>query len=198
MAFDITNTIIDYMVGQLPQEFNAGVDDTNPLYLRSVTRHPLQDDPTLRAFYLAVGPDISLQDTGSHWRMPLNSQRRGMLGLHQDHPTHEIGGGYLMLNFFLITGWLPMHGTRESAYQSAGEALRLLERAFGRIANNVFYTGALVTDDGMETTDAGYPQVFNNDGGHFALRGGESEWYPQLTFRFHVYTRINRAYWEYE
>lgn len=194
MAADIVNTILDAIVETYPGEFNRGLDPADPLYLRSIVKAPLQDDPTLRAFYLEVGPDQAMTDDDNHWRMPMTSLRRGKLGVHQEHPMPEIGGGYKMINFFVVKGWLPMAGSREIAHGQAGTAVRRLERAFGRLAHGQFFNG-LVTDDGMESTNAGFPQVHNMDGAHYALRGGDTEWYPQVSMRFHVFSEIARDYW---
>lgn len=202
MAADLPNTVMDYIVENLQGYFNEefeGLTETQkkqqPLYLRSVLKGPLQDDPTLRAFYFTVMPDTTLAKDNMHWRVPINSQRRGMLGIHQEHPIHEVGGRYLYMTFFLIEGWLPLQTSREKVHEVAGAGLRRLERAFARIAKDIFFQG-LVTDDGMESTNAGFPQVFNNDGAHYSLQGGENEWYAQLTLRFHVYSAIERDYFE--
>jgi hypothetical protein len=127
--------------------------------------------------------------------MPVQSIRRGRLGVEQQTPEPEIGGGYKMINFFLVHGWLPTTGSRELAYANAGKALRRLERAFARLANNQFF-GGITTDDGTETTGGVFPQVFGNDGAHFELTGGDAEWYPKVFLRFHVFTEIRRDYWE--
>ncbi len=191
----MTNTILDALIVHLPSIYNSpGMTAADPLYLRSVVKAPLQDDPTLRAFYLEVGPDTTMSADDNHWRMPVQSIRRGKLGVDQDKPAFEVGGGYKMINFFLIKGWLTMTGSRELAHENAGRAIRLMERAFATLANRQLFIG-LTTDDGMETTNAGYPQVFNLDGMHYELKGGETEWYPQLSMRFHVYSEIKREYW---
>lgn len=195
MAQDITNTILDAIIVTYPGYFNNGINTDNALYLRSIVKAPLQDDPTLRAFYLEVGPDTTMMTEDTHWRMPMTSLRRGRLGQHQEHPMPEIGGGYKMINFFIVKGWLPMTGSRELAHENAGKALRRLERSFARLANSTFFNG-LTTDDGMESTNAGFPQVFNMDGGHYELRGGDTEWYPQLSMRFHVFSEVVRDYWK--
>ena len=201
MAADITNTILDMIVQELPQIMNAefeGMTDAQKnkeaLYLRSVVKYPLQDDPTLRAFYLAVSPDTTMDKEDNHWRMPVTSIRRGKLGIHQEHPMPEIGGGYKYINFFLVRGWLPIQGSREAAHEIAGIGLRRLEQAVSQLMNGQMYQG-LETDDGMESTRAGFPQVFNHDGAHYDIIGGESEWYPQLIMRFHVYTEIRREFY---
>lgn len=201
MAADMTNTILDYMVETLPLIFNAEFATltqqqklAQPLYLKSVIKHPLQDDPTIRAFYLAVSPDFTMASDSEHWRMPVQSLRRGKLGMHQDIPHLEVGGGFIYLNFFLIKGWLPMQSSREAAHEIAGVGLRRLERAFAMMAAGPMMQG-LQTDDGMETTAGIYQQVLNSDGAHYEMQGGETEWYPQLTLRCHVYSQINREYY---
>lgn len=201
MAADMTNTIMDYLVARVPEYMNAGYEDLTeleremePLYLRTMIKGPLNDDPTLRAFYLQVTPDTTMQDQDDHWRMPVTSIRRGKLGIHQEHPMPEVGGGYKFINFFLIQGWLPMYGNREAAHLAGGEGMRRLERALARMNTGQLFWG-IETDDGMETTNAGFPQVFGNDGMHYELKGGENTWYPLLTCRFHIFSEVRREYY---
>lgn len=195
MAADIVNTIIDKIIQEYPAKFNAGLTTSDPLYLRSIIKNPLQDDPIVRAFYLAVGPDFTMQDPDTHWRMPVQSVRKGKLGIDQERPEIEVGGGYRMINFFIIEGWLPFTSTREQAHDRAGKALRKLEQAFSQMTNSASFR-ALSTDDGLEYTNAGAPQVFGNDGSHYKITGGDAEWYPRVQMRFHIYTEIRRDYWK--
>lgn len=194
MAADITNTIMDAIIATYPGYFNNGINTTNPLYLKTILKSPLQDDPTLRAFYLEVGPDTTMATDDNHWRMPVQSIRRGKLGTDAEKPELEIGGGYKMINFFIIKGWIPMQTSRELAHENAGKAVRRLERSFARLMNSSSFR-MLATDDGLEYTNSGYPNVFNIDGTHYELRGGDTEWYPQISMRFHVFTEIAREYW---
>lgn len=195
MALDFTNTVIDYFANNLQNKMNQGIATNDPRFLQSVVRKPLQDDPTARAFYLEIGPDTEMTKTGGHWRMPSHSIRRGMLGLDADTPVAEIGGGFLMVNFFRIEGWTRMQGSREAAYAHAGELLRRLERSWAQIAHQAMTVQPLATNDGNETTEGVFQQVFNNDGSHFDFQGGDNEWYTQLYLRFHVFSRVNVSYW---
>jgi hypothetical protein len=195
MAKDFVNAVMDMMIDRFPAIFNEGLVPGNKLYLKRVIKEPLQDDPTARAFYLMVSPDDTMAGDDNHWRMPIQSIRRGKLGVNSDIPKMEVGGGYKMINFFLIRGWLPVFQTRNAAYEAGGIALRRLEMAMARLANGPLAEG-IATEDGYETSAAGYPQVFGNDGGHFELIGGETTWYPKLSMRVHVFSEIHRNYYD--
>lgn len=201
MAADIINTVLDQLIVTLPGYLNAPYaamtpeqQDAEPLYLRTCVKGPLQDDPTVRAFYLTVSPDITMMDQDTHYRMPIDSIRRGRLGINTGLPEMEIGGPYKYINFFIIEGWLPLYGSRESAHIGAGEAVRRIEQALAKMNNAQLFT-ALATSDGLETTNAGFPQVFGNDGSHYKLRGGDGTWYPMVSTRFHIFSAVDRDFY---
>lgn len=194
MAYDMTNSIIDHFVSNFKDEINVGLVSTDNLWIKEVTRDPIQDDPTKRAPYLAIQPDKTLMEENSHYRVPVTGIRRGQISSYSDVPQQDVGGGFLMLNFFLIEGWLKRVTTREEAYLVGGGVLRRLESAFARMVHHDMELLQLTTDDGLETM-ASYPNIFGSDGGHFYLGGGDRTWLPQITFRFHLYTEIRREYW---
>ncbi len=194
MAFDMTNTLLDFFVEQFPFYANIGVDPADQTYLDEVLVGPLQDDPTARAYYLIVEPDKSLMSDVTHWRVPVASIKRGMLAANQDFPNYEVGGSLLMVNFFTMSGWLPEMSSKESCYEASGKALRRLERAWAQMAEHKLYLDGVETDDGKETTQVTYPHALTFDGGHFKLRGGENQWYGTLNIRFHVFSAVDRDY----
>lgn len=195
MAIDMTNTLLDFFCEQFPIRANRDLDESDPLYLKEVLKGPLQDDPTLRAYYMIIQPDETLQEVASHWRVPVTAIKRGMLAANQEFPSYEIGGQFLMVNFFTMSGWLPLQDEKEDAYVLSGQALRRLEQAWAKMAQfDLFMTG-VATDDGNETTQVIHPHPFTFDGGHFKLKGGESEWYGLLHLRFHVFSGINRDFY---
>src|SRR4051812_17092277 len=101
MAYDMTNTLLDFFTLHLPAYANVGLDPDDPLYLNETILRPLQDDPTTRGYFLELQPDSTLAADNIHWRTPVTAIKRGMLGVEQDFPMYVVGGGFLMINFFL-------------------------------------------------------------------------------------------------
>src|SRR4051812_20816322 len=123
MAVDLLNTVIDAVIETLPVYYNEGLTPDNKLYLKSLVRGPLQDDPTTRSFFLTISLD---EEEGV--RMPvatLTNAKETKLG---PLPEYEIGGGYLMVNYFRLDGWTPRQSTPERNYALIGEALARVER----------------------------------------------------------------------
>lgn len=170
---------------------NEGLNSDDPDYLKSVEKAPLQDDPTLRATYLIVEPDQT-EDMGGY-RESVGADRKNKLKNVESAPRWEVGGGYLMINYFKISGWTPQQTSKIDCFTVIGRFTRRLERSIQQMAHNEFAYG-ITTDDGMETT-GGMMQVFNLAGTDFKLVGGESEWYGKVVLHFGIYSQVNHAFW---
>jgi hypothetical protein len=194
MAIDMGNTVCDWFVENFATYCNDGLTDESPMWVDEVTRGPLQDDPTFRAYYLAVSPDWPAPGKTDPWRMPVAAMSRNGLGVMQDIPEYEVGGRFLYVNFFRIEGWLSPLDTRELAYEIAGAATRRLERAFGQVAHNIIDGVGLTTTDGHETTSNLFPTVFNLDGVTWKLTGGDNTWFPRVYLKFHVFSHVTQDF----
>lgn len=191
MAADIINAIMDEVINYYPIYLNEGLLPDDPEYLETIEKGPLQDDPTLRATYLIIEPDLDAHDHG--YRVPVGLQRLNDMHMINVAPMYEVGGDYLMTNFFRIGGWTPLQTSKASCYEVAGKFSRRLERAIQQFAHNQLTEG-IWTDDEGETT-AGLLQMFNLNGLKFKLVGGESEWYGKVYVHFCVYSRVMNNYW---
>lgn len=191
MAADITNAIMDAIIAHYPGYLNEGLLLNDPEYLESIEKGPLQDDPTLRATYLTIEPDPEAHKDG--YRLPVGAASREMHLVSAAIPRYEIGGDFLMVNYFRIGGWTPQRGTKSDCYEVIGQFTRRLERAIQGMARNELAQG-VTTNDELETT-GGLLQVFNIVGTQFKLVGGESEWYGRVYIRFAVYSRVLNQYW---
>lgn len=179
---------MDALIATLPTRVNDGLTDRNPLFLRTIDKEPLQDDPTRRAYYLCIGPD---REKGA--RKALNAISATALDALQPVPQYEVGGSFLMANFFKIEGWIPRQTSKEAVYDISGDAARRLERAFMQMMREEFFLG-VATDDLNETT-RGMIQVFNHEGLEIKPVGGEREWYATVSIRFHVWSGVVNSYW---
>ena len=191
MAYDITNSITQSIVDHFLDYMNEGLNLSDPDYVQTVEKGPLQDDPTLRASFLIVEPD-SNEDLGG-FRQPVGAARKNKLKDVESAPQWEVGGWFLMVNYFLISGWTPQAQTKADCYENIGKYTRRLEKAIQMMARHEFAVG-ISTDDGQETT-GGLMQVFNLNGSSFKLVGGENEWYGKVTIHFGLYSRILNSYW---
>lgn len=191
MAADITNSIMDAIIDYFPVYLNDGLLPTDPEYLETIEKGPLQDDPTLRATFLIIEPDMEIHDHG--FRVPVSVGASSREHQRMTAPMYEVGGDYLMMNFFRIGGWTPLQRTKASCYEVAGVFARRLERAVQQFAYNELAEG-IATDDDAETT-GGLLQMFNLGGVSFKLIGGESEWYGKTYIHFCVYSRVLNQYW---
>lgn len=191
MAYDITNSIMDTIIDYFPVYLNEGLLPTDPEYLETIEKGPLQDDPTLRATFLIIEPDMEADEYG--YRVPVAATRRDDGQLRGTLPMYEVGGDYLMINYFRVGGWTPLQPSKSQAYEVAGKFARRLERSIQQLAHNELAQG-IETDDGGETT-GGLLQMFNLRGLSFKLVGGENEWYGKTYVHFAVYSRVNNAYW---
>ena len=191
MAYDISNAIMDYLVDNFLDPMNEGLLSDDPDLLKTIEKGPLQDDPTLRASYLIVEPDFEADPLGP--RQPVGQDRKNKLKHVETAPNAEIGGNFLMVNYFKIGGWTPRALTKPLAYEQAGKYTRRLERAIQKLARTDFFYG-IATDDGSETT-GGLLQVFNLNGTVCKLIGGENEWYGQSFVRFAIYSQVLNDYW---
>jgi hypothetical protein len=194
MAADMANTIMDYFVENLQSYVNDGLTVDSELFVEEVTRGPLQDDPTIRAYYLAISPDWPPPGRTDPWRMPVAAMSRNGLGVMQDIPNYEIGGRFLYVNFFRIEGWMNVQESRELAYENAGMASRRLEQAFTQIAHDVVDLVGLTTTDGHERTAGLFPTVFNLDGVTWKLIGGDNTWFPRIYLKFHVFSEVTQEF----
>lgn len=188
MAYDITNTILDTLIAELPSRVNEGLLTTDPEYLETIERGPLQDDPTVRASFLVVYPD---RDRG--FRQPVVAVREDDYLVRANLPRYEVGGGYLFVNYFVLEGWTPLSDTRENDYLIAGKFLRRVETALLRLARDGAFLD-ITTDDEQETT-AGLSQAFALSESSFRYIGGENEWYAKVVLRFHVYSQVKPTYY---
>lgn len=188
MAADITNAILDLLIERLPPAVNEGLLSTDPIYLTSIERGPLQDDPTMRATFLTVAPD---EERG--FRKPVVAVREDDYLVRANLPRYEVGGDFLFVNYFVIRGWTPISGDKEAVYLTGGRFLRRVETALMRLARDGGFAD-ITTDDEMETT-AGLDQTFALSQSSFDTIGGESEWYARVLLHFHVYSRVRNDYW---
>lgn len=198
MAYDIINAIIDTMTDPntgIKNLVNEGLISTNPIYLRTIDRPPLQDDPTRRSYYLCVGPEIT-GNPDDHYRMPVSSVRRGKLGMGTELPQHELNGAMRFINFFTIEGWTPRAASRVLVYEQGMEALARLEMALFKLQHSDFFYG-IETEDQRESTGS-MMQAFGYDGGRFTPLGGDSEWYGRIHIRFHIYSELQQAWFRGE
>lgn len=191
MAYDMTNSIMDAIVADFPYYLNEGLLRSHPDYLETIEKGPLQDDPTQRATYLVVEPDHDMDEEG--YRMPVGASKRWRAVPNGTQPLYEVGGDFLMVNYFKVGGWTPQAVNKAECYEIAGKFSRRLERCIQVFARNEFANGVTTDDDG-ETT-AGLLQVFNLHGTSFRLVGGESEWYAKVYVRFAVYSKVRNSYW---
>lgn len=191
MAVDMINSIMDHIVEKLPSYINEGLNIDDPDYLETVEKGPLQDDPTQRATYIVVEVDQDADPDG--YRQPVGSSRKNKLRHVDTAPMHEVGGGFVMINYLRVAGWTPQADDKTTAYEEIGKFTRRLERSLQKMARHDFYSG-ISTDDGMETT-GGMIQVFNLNGTTFKLIGGESEWYGKVYIKFAVYSLVHNEYW---
>lgn len=187
----MTTTIIDTIVERFPDYMNEGIITGEPDYLETIERGPLQDDPTKRASYLIVEPDLEADPDG--YRQPVGSARKNKLKVVETAPEHEIGGGFRMITYFRIGGWTPRARTKTDGYAQIGRYTRRVERAVQQMARNVFPAG-IETDDGQESTGDAL-QVFNLRGTVARLKGGENEWYGLVYVNFGVYSTVQNDYW---
>lgn len=192
MAIDLTNTVIESLIEHLPRYCNEGLTTDDGAYLKGVMRHPLQDDPTRRSYYLTVKPGVGEHDKLT-FRKPVSSLSEAERTLLGPRPTHEVGGDFLMVNWFEIEGWTPRRQDAQKNFELVGRALRQLERAIQRMQRDEFFA-RLATDDGNETT-AGLLQCFNSYDRGFKVLGGESERYGQVWLRFVLYSAVANEYW---
>ena len=191
MADNITNAIMEAYIADLSDYLNEGLLSDDPRYVRSIEKGPLQDDPTLRAGFLIVEPDPTIDPDG--YRQPVGSDRKNKLKMVESAPSWEVGGGFLMVNYFKISGWTPKASSKGDVYDQIGSYTRRLERALQRMARNELMAG-ITTDDGDETT-GGLIQVFNLNGTIFSIVGGENEWYGKVSVHFGVYSQVSNRYW---
>jgi hypothetical protein len=191
MALDIVNGIMDAIIDYFPVYLNEGLLPDDPDYLETIEKGPLQDDPTQRATFLIIEPDMDAHENG--YRVPVGMQRMNDMRMTNTAPMYEVGGGYLMMNFFRVGGWTPLQTTKTSCYEIAGKFARRLERSIQQMAHNELFEG-ITTDDEGETT-GGLMQMFNLNGLKFKLVGGESEWYGKVYVHFCVYSRVENNYW---
>lgn len=192
MAYDITNSIMDYFIEKFPDVLNSGATEEDPDWLKSIERGPLQDDPTKRAVFLTIEPDKDVDPQG--YRQPVGSQRKNRLHIPDAAPDWEVGGGFLMINYFKITGWTPRQSTKNDAYNLAAKMLRRIERGVQIFQRKDIMQG-IETDDGFETT-GGQQQIYNLNGSTYSLVGGENEWYGKVHISFGVYSKIDNQYWK--
>jgi hypothetical protein len=192
MAYDMTNALMEAFILYLPDYLNEGLIDTNDIFLETIEKGPLQDDPTKRASFLVIEPDMDADPDG--YRQPVGIQRRNKLHVADSAPQYEVGGGFLMINYFKISGWTPRASTKAVAYTNIGKHTRRLERGIQRMARRVLPDG-IATDDETEST-FGLLNVFNLNGTIFKLVGGENEWYGKVYVSFAVYSRIDNEYWK--
>jgi hypothetical protein len=181
-------SIVDHYLSYM----NEGLNLDDPDYLQTIEKGPLQDDPTLRASFLIIEPDQN-EDIGGY-RQSVGAERKNKLKNVESAPQWEVGGGFLMLNYFKISGWSPQATSKQDSYTVIGRFTRRLERAIQMMARNEFALG-VETDDGFETT-GGMIQVFNLNGTSFKLVGGENEWYGKVTIHFAIYSKILNSYWQ--
>lgn len=199
MAYDIMNSLVDKLADPATgflDLVNEGLTSDDPLSLKTVSRPPLQDDPTRRAYFVCVGPEMRPEDKSFHYRMPLTSIRRGQLGMDTEIPMHEMDGSMRFINFFLVEGWVPKANTRELCYERGMACLNRLEMALFKLQHTDFFFG-VETDDGRETTE-GLMQAFGYDGGHVEPLGGDREWYGRIYMRFHVFSKLKQAWFRGE
>lgn len=195
MAFDITNAIIDRFAEEndgLLSVVNAGLLTDDPTYLKTISRGPLQDDPTRRAFYICIEPESDPDKPDDFYRMPVSSVRRGKLGVGSELPQIEVGGGLKFINFFTLDGWTPKANTRELSYEQGCKALARLEIALFKMQRTDFYYG-ISTEDGRETT-GDMVQIFGYDGGKSTPLGGDREWYSRIRMRFHMFSELSNRF----
>jgi hypothetical protein len=188
LAADLTNTVIEVLITQLPPLVNDGLAPDDPMYLKILVRGPLQDDPTRKAFFLTVQGDVE-----AGFRKPLSSLTEPERARVGPTPSYEIGGDFLMVNWFKLEGWTPRRNRADLNYQLAGEALRRVERAVQSLERRDFFE-TLATDDGMETT-ANLVQCFNALDRNFKVIGGETERYGKLWLQFVLFSAVDNDYW---
>lgn len=196
MAVDFPNTVVNYFLTGFQAFVNDGLLATDPLYLDTIVRGPLQDDPTKKAYYLTICPDYPKpgeERTSRPWRMPVSAMSRSGLGSGQDTPAPTVGGTFLYVTYFRMEGWMPSQGGFPAAYDMGGQALRRLERGWTMFAHDVLDAGLLMTDDEMETI-APHPNIFNFDGASFTTTGGGLTVFPRLYLKFHVFSQIDQRY----
>ena len=183
---------MDYYIEHFGEAMNSGWTEEDPSWLKTIERGPLQDDPTKRAGYLVITPDKDIDPQG--YRQPVGSQRKNRLHIPDAAPDWEVGGGFLMINYFKIEGWTPRQRSKDDAYYLAGMVDRRLERTVQIMARKDLFQG-VSTDDGMETT-GGLQQIFNLNGSTYGLIGGEKEWYGKVHISFGIYSQISNQYWK--
>ena len=128
--------------------------------------------------------------------MPVNSIRRGKLGMGSEVPELEVGGGMKFINFMIMEGWTPKADSREAAYVNGHQALSRIELSLLTMARSQFFAG-ITTDDGREST-ADIVQVFGYDGGRATVIGGDREWYGRFRLRFHFYSELHNEWFQGE
>lgn len=191
MAIDITNSIMDALIDYIPVYINEGLLPDDPEYLETIEKGPLQDDPTQRATYIIIEPDMEIHEHG--YRVPVGVNRNDKMHMPLAAPSYEIGGGYLMMNFFRIGGWTPVQTSKSACYEVAGKFSQRLERSLQQCSYNEIFEG-ISTDNESETT-GGIFQMFNLNGSSIKLVGGENEWYSKAYIHFCVYSRVKNDYW---
>jgi hypothetical protein len=188
VAVDFTNTAIDLLIETLPDLVNDGLVTTDPLYLKRVVRYPLQNDPTTQSFFLTIGPDV---EAGFRKQLAaLTSLERTKLG---PIPDYEIGGDFLMVNWFKLEGWTPKRRNPQDNYHLAGGSLRAVERAMQRLVREGFFA-QLTTDDGNESTQD-MENTFNTLDRGFSPIGGENERYNKMWFNFALFSGVANEFW---
>jgi len=165
VAYDILNTVLDYLVETFTEDLRVNVPDNDPLQLQIAGRAPLQDDPTVVAPFVIVGLDYE------RGRIP--------------DPLHEpeMGSGPKWLNFFRILGRVAPQDSKESAYLAAAQ---LNSRAIGMLLRHHRHLESLKADDGERIFDCCYPDLILKN----VVRpfGGENEWFGEFQIYLHLFS----------